>query len=533
MIVKLLLNRWLQVKNTFLNSGAGIKRYRLLSLGALFILPVYIYSRINELFESWSILSDNALLPAAGFVNLSFLGLFALLVFTGTPLSLHLPFVSKDLSLLRSLPLTAADIWAAKFIQGCLINSTLFLYFGLPLLVAFYVNYEISGWFLFIVLLAVIAFLALAYAIANICAIILLTALSAQRAKYITTILVAFLFVALWAGFQLFRFSQLDPISTSFDPQRLEQLAQFNTHSWLDLFPSHWLVNTFSQSAQNHPFGAILRLFPILMLTISAILSSFILTRKFETFQENRPAPTHKHQTGKFIEKKRSPFVALLMKDLNLIMRDAGQFAQSTIFLIMLVVFPFIIYEKNGLQSLFDFHAFASLLLFTAIFAALSTVKLLAIEGKSFYHLKKAPLSNRTLYGVKWFTTYVVFLPVATLALAILSVLSSATLQYFGIFFIILSGILAGAVALGMAIAICFVNFNWDHPRNMLHSGGTLWLMPAIFLFGLIDFLILALGYMMDLFLLSLVLSTGYTIIVFLSGTYIPQIKLETVEWIY
>ncbi|MBD3385953.1 hypothetical protein GF407_13635 [candidate division KSB1 bacterium] len=533
MILKLLLNRGLQIKNTFLDSGSGIKRYRLLSLGVLFILPVYIYAQINQLFKSWSVLSDNALLPATGFVNLSLLGLFALLVFTGIPLSLHLPFVSKDLSLLRSLPLPEADIWAAKFIQGCLINSTLFLYFGLPLLIAFYINYEISAWFLFIVLLAVIAFLALAYAIANICAILLLTALSAQRAKYITTILVAFVFVALWAGFQLFRFSQLDPISTSFNPQRLEQLAQFNTHSWLDLLPSHWLVNIFSQSAQNHPSGAIVRLFPILLVTIPAIMFSFILTRKLKTFQENRPALIHKHQTEKHLEKKRPPFLALLIKDLNLIIRDARQFAQSIIFLIMLMVFPFIIYEKNDLLSLFDFHAFASLLLFTAIFAALSTVKLLAIERKSFYHLKKAPLASQTLFGAKWFTTYATFLPVATLALAILSVLSSAPLQFFGIFFIILNGILAGAVALGMVVAIYFVNFNWDHPRNMLHSGGTLWLMLAIILFGSIDFLILALGYMTDLFLLSLLLSTGYAVVVFLSGTYITQKKLEKLEWIY
>ncbi len=511
-------------------------KYRIISLVALLILPIYIYSQLHGLFHAWKAMPEQALLFSLAFLNLSLLGIFALLIFSGIPLSIHIPFLSKDLPLLSSLPLHRAEIWSAKFIYGFLVNASLFLYFGLPLILAFFISHALPWWSLFFILLAAIAFLALAYAIANIFAILFLALLSANRARYITTMIVALVFISIWAAFQFIRVSRLNPTTATFDANALQWLAEFRNTTWLILLPSHWLTRLIGEMVQNRIVHALQWLFILGATTLTAIAAGFLLSQKLYKYKNGHffpipkketPSPAHK------VSQNRPAVVSVIQKDIKIIIRDVRQFSQNLIFLIMLLILPFIIYEKKDLISIVDYHPFVSLLLFSALFSAISTAKLVAIEGKSFLYLKNAPLSGKALFISKWLVGYAGFLLPAAASLLLLCWLSSVPLVTFLVFLVMIFLMLGKAVATGVAIAAYFVNFDWDHPRNMLQTGGNFWLMLAVIIIVAPDFILLALGHVSDHVVLPMLLALGYALTIFLLGTYITRKKLEKMEWIY
>jgi ABC-2 type transport system permease protein len=514
LILILLKSKVIAFKNSFLYGSTSKKRIRRIGLIFSFLLPIFLIKSYSDLVKSWSL--DTVWM----FGDTKFLLLFVLLFLGGLSLSLHFYFLSSDLDWLRAKPLSSLSILLIKLVEVAIANSLLYIYVGLPFLIALLpVAVNPLGFFLYIVLSS-IAFLILTSSLAGLLSCGIVALFAAKRSQRFTSTVFGLVMIGVWLSLHLGQSGHESGLINQETVARAAQWAQSQSLSWL---PSHWLITgNISWLRGNYGTSLLYAFFLMLLAGIFVILLNRVLVYAWRRPRfDGQFAPVKR---SKLIQ--RSVWLAQWTKEILAFKRDSRMTLQIVLLTVMTAVLPFMVSEYDSYKSLMT--AFI-LIIMSNMMAASFAAMMLPYERQSFWILKSAPLSIRRILFAKQSIAALY----AWMIVSILSVwlvfeqrLSGPIYEWW----ILFAFSHLGAATLGLLSGAWFGDIRWENPNRMLTPGGMLVVMisNALFSLGIIGCWI-SRTWLNSGFLIPLMLWATSTI---WFGTRLSSARLQRQEWL-
>src|SRR5574340_66366 len=222
-MLTLLIPRFYALRNRFTRRapGDGLKTAVLAVLGTGFWAFLFTISfRVLTYFRTVEGLGDLLALRLLSMVLLTF---FSILLFSNVVTSLSTYYLSGELEILHSSPVSIDRIFRAKFFETVLDSSWMTLIYGLPVFIAFGVVFKAGAVYYGGLLLTMVPFVTIPAAVGIIVTMLLVSAFPARRARDVLVLLGLLLFVFLYILFRMLRPEKL------VDPDAFPTLVQYLT----------------------------------------------------------------------------------------------------------------------------------------------------------------------------------------------------------------------------------------------------------------------------------------------------------------
>ena len=135
-------------------------------IGLIFWIGAFvIFSRVLNYFNSVEDFGDILAMKLLSMMVITF---FALLLFSNIINSLSHLYLSRDLPLLHSLPVSSGDIFLSRWINGAFDSSWMVILFSMPIFLSYGIIYSAGAGFYLIAVCAIIILCAMAAGISSI-----------------------------------------------------------------------------------------------------------------------------------------------------------------------------------------------------------------------------------------------------------------------------------------------------------------------------------------------------------------------------
>jgi ABC-2 type transport system permease protein len=422
------------------------------------------------------------------FVALIFLISYSMIFMSSMINGLGTFYLSIDLPLLFTLPLSRWKILSIKFLENWMTSCYLVLLF-LMVFLASYTNsfhFERSH---YAVLIAVLLFLTLSPVALGTAAVTLLIRFFPVRRIHQMVTLLAVVFLG--SLIIVIRMIQPEKLLNPADTDDFVRIMKDLTIPSLHHLPSSWAASVAVNGAGWKIIW--LMLFAVFSLVILAVVLRALYQKAFIYSQESRSLRSQPLQrSAKF--KQRGPVRSIVAKDARIFARDATQWSQLLLLVALIIVY--LVNIKNlaiQLDMVRWVVSFINLGLAGFVLAALSVRFLfpsVSMEGRSFWIIRTIPISFRTLLWCK----YLIYFPPFLLFTESLVYFSNRILQVSDFFlYLSLLNILAVSFALtGLAIGIgaLMPSFKSDNPsRIAVGPGGVLYMLLSFLYLSLMLFI--------------------------------------------
>jgi hypothetical protein len=233
----------------------------------------------------------------------------------------------------------------------------------------------------------------------------------------------------------------------------------------------------------------------------------------------------------------RTTMISVSLRDTKLLIRDFRHLTSIMILVIMMIIFPLIQGGADTYQADEAFLPFIPIVFFSGIISGQLSSRLIPIEGKSFWITMMVPQNWSRIIGGKFILAIVFNLGAIWSAVLVSSIYFHITFHVVVVVLAITFFITMSCSMYGLMIGSLFPNFNWEHPKRMLTSGGTL-LLTGGSLTGVGVWMgVLALIYTvffessMWADVTAIVISSLITAFVLFIGTQLISRKMEYLEW--
>ena len=503
-----LLWPWIQGVSNAWNRGRSQDRIKSLFFAllgtafwiALFVGSLMFFGRLAQEEPFGRILIDKLI----GFVFLIF---FAVLVFSNVVTSLTSYFLSDDLYLLFSAPLSYGRIFVARYIQSMVLSSWMVVLFAMPVFAANGVIYH-APWYYYPWMLAVLfSFLLIPCAVASMITMALVKSVPARKAQDVL-IIVAILFVVIL--YFLFRFLQPEQL---FNPDIFHGFTEF--FATMRTPDSPFLPTTWASAALSAGMsikgistdGTFYLLLTLANGMFAALLGASVAGRiyfnAYSKSQEGRTAriTSLASITSLFnaIIRSRDPKRRqLMLKDVKNFFRETTQWTQLLLLVALVVVYLFN-YKVLHLDRyagitfyLRNLISYLNMILAGFVMSAICVrfvLPAVSLEGRAFWIIRTAPLSMRQFVMAK-FRFHLVPIFLVSEALIIISNVFLKTSGFLMVFSSILMGLVSFAmVAMAIGIGAMFPNFEEKNVARMTTGASSI-----IFMVVSIAFVLMVIG---------------------------------------
>ena len=497
----LLRPKILTFKNRFLASFRKSRTKLLIMtlLGAGFWAIIFIvFQKILLSFRSMEPSGD---LLNSGLLAVMLLALFFTLFISNLLSSFSTFFLSEDLSLILSRPVSLVRLYCARLVETIGYSSWIVLLFAVPFLGAYGWFYGASATFYLALPAALIPFFVIPSAVATLLTMILVNRL-AGRIKNLLILLPIFSAAGLYF---LVRFQRPEHV----DIFSLPGLVQY-IRLWLDIssqsfLPSFWVLESLMPLLKNTPgntgfFLGTLWVTAGATVIIGSRVSQAIFFTSWTKYQESRRVVLSRSPFFayllKIISRPLPPQIqALVIKDFKIFFRDTIQWSQLFLMAILVALYlhSFSVLKFNGGPNFFlqNLVSFVSIGLVGCIAAAISVrFAFLAVsqEGFSFWIIRSSPIQLKTFLWNKFWASLI---PLLLLAEGM--ILSSNLLVRAPLFIMILSSVtlffmMFGIVGLAIGLGAIYPRFKWENPARLaIGLSGTLFLiLGMLFVVGVL-----------------------------------------------
>ncbi|MFZ5515807.1 MAG: putative ABC transporter permease subunit [Candidatus Zhuqueibacterota bacterium] len=496
----LLLNVKFAILLNGFRRGPAKKRFR--KFAALIGGCVIFFLIYKWIFEIFTVLGEDSGLGMTLMNNslaVIFFGFFIFLFASGITISIHYLFISSDLPLLMTMPISNQTIFSFKLIEAIFANSTFFFFLGMPTFIAFGLMNH-AGWLYYpLMLINAFCFLATPITLSFLGALLVIRLIPPARAKEFMSILLGAVSLGIWLALQLVRASQFDRSSSDFNPKSIERLEHISRTAWLNLLPSTWAAKSLAGFA--HGNFALIRdnFLPLLALTALMVYASIALSRaafknglisnnqsvtiKKKSRAKQEPATRHSFAETLFS----GPAASMLLRDTKLFTRDSRQLVNLLMFTAMMIVFPLIQRPENMDPAFSVYFPYMFIFLFNAIIAAQISSRLIPIEAGSFWITRLLPQSPFRLLSGKLLVAFLFNTLLAWIAVITIGIYFHHPFRITVLALVISLAISGALSAHGLFFGVSFANFSWDHPKRMIkQSGSFLMSISSMVLIGII-----------------------------------------------
>jgi ABC-2 type transport system permease protein len=518
-LISLLRPRLLSFKNGSAFQTAGRRRIRYLlfaGIGLAFWVGAFlIFYRVLTYFQGVEEFGD---ILARKLLSMVLLTFFSLLLFSSAIASLSKLYLSRDLILVHSLPVSGGKIFLARWLESTVDSSWMVIIFSLPVFLSYGIVYQAGPFFYMTAGMALLPLCLIASSLSALAVVIPAVLLPAGRIRTVFVFFGLLMIMALILVFRLMRPERL------VNPETFATLVLYLREMGTPgspLLPTTWAVDSLNAALSGLKGEAFFHL-SLVWSCAAALL--FILTwlageiyflgyTKAQT-AANRLFPLRAGLSGnrdRFFERFSGPARAFAVKEFRTFFRDQTQWPQLFLIAALIVVylynFSVLPLEQSLIKTIYLQNILSFLNMGLAAFvltaiAARFVYPAVSCEGDAFWIVRSAPLSLRTFLWVK-FTVY--YLPL--LFLAEVLIVSSNILLQVTPFMMVLSVVtvflmVPGVVSLGVGLGAAYPDFRSENPAQSVTS------------FGGLLFMILAAGFIAAV----IVLEAGPVYAVFMAG---------------
>jgi ABC-2 type transport system permease protein len=518
------------------NLRAGNKRsvwIRLLIFGVIGLLfwvgTFFICYRVLLYFQS---VQDFGNILAMKFLSMLVMTFFALLLFSNIINCLSHLYLSRDLQLLHSFPVSAKDIFFSRWLISTFDSSWMIVLFSLPIFLSYGIIYKAGIFFYLIVLLAVIFMCLIASALSGILVLLGAKILPAGRIRTILIILGVILVLILILVLRLTRPEQL--VNPDSFASAVLYLSSMQTPD-SPLLPTTWITDAITSTLNNRYKNS---LFNIALAGSCAFMFIFLAdiiaqAAYFRGFSKSQTTPRRLFAPVKyknlywenllnFLPRAAKAFA---IKEIRTFFRDSTQWPQlflmGALVAVYLYNFSVLPLDKSPiktvyLQNLFSFLNMGLAAFVLAAIAARFVFPAVSMEGAAFWIVQAAPVSLKTFLWIKFFLYYIPLIIMAEL----LIVASNLLLQV-SPFMMVLSSttifcLVPAVVSLGIGLGAVYPNFQSENPAQVVTSFGGL-------LFMIICFVLIA---------AVVILEAGPVYYIFMAGMRNQNLALWQIVWL-
>lgn len=534
------------------NFKKRMRKFFALVGGAVFFIFIYIWA-----FDLLTVLANNAQIEMALIDNaimIIFLAFFIFLLASGITISIHYLFISTDLPLLMSSPISDNTIFTFKLTEAIFANSSFFLFIGLPTFVAYGVVTQ-AHWFYYpLMLVNALCFLVIPVSISFLGALLIVRIIPASRARELMAVLLAVVSLGIWLALQIVRVSAFDRSSPDFNPDSIEQLGQISQQLFFNILPSSWAAKALTGLARADFTLIVFNFLPLLLFAGCIFYVCIKLSKNaFEKGlinSEQAVTVRKKNKAGKkraiaphnFAELFSGITGSIFLRDFRLFVRDSRQLTNMLMFAAMMIILP-LIQNPDRYDSVFSmYQPYLFIVLFSAIVAAQLSSRLIPMEAKSFWITKLMPQSGLRIIWGKFLLCFSFSTILSWLAVIIISTYYGHPLRIKILALIATLAVSAALSSIGLLLGINFSRFDWDHPKRMLSSSGGLLLSLSTFVtIGVVGGIVALIYFIGGLLQLSpQFLDLAAVVAVIITVTFLVNIinftsarKFESMEWLF
>ncbi len=494
-ILILLKYRWAAVKN---GSFDGKKRWRwsgIIFLASLFVFGDYwFFFRIIRYLVDLPFQVGEELIVQL--INLVFITLFFMVMFSSLIVSLSIFYLSRDLELLHSMPVSSKSLITVRFGQ-CLIHSSwMVLLFSFPMFVAYGNFFQVTWSFYAYFILNMLPFIAIPCLIAIQGIMCLMKYFPTHKIHQVLSLLgLVFLvgtvvYLRFLSQDKFFGQDVSDEMIIAFVETLKAPDYAFLPSSWITQSITGWV-------AGEREIPVMIWATALILFFLFIKLSSRIYFSSWCSVQEVRSAPLG----GNARETKRKPLLnwlplsqiwkTLLAKDFKVFIRDPEQWSQLFILCALVCVYIFnIMHLPLENRVLRDVVSVLNVGLVGFVMAALISRFVYSspsIEGKSFWSIYSKPVSMRGFIACKFW----MFFPALLVIAELLVVASNRLLEVddyvmnvsiIGVFLLTL-----GLTGLGLGLGSLYPKFDYENISEISsNAGGVVYMTFALSFIGLI-----------------------------------------------
>lgn len=496
MLVHLIKNKLRILFNHFRKGDRRSRLRILIVIAAWGTFIRFLYPGLYAIFTSIISTPELGEIVAVKVLAIALFGLFVALLLSGVTICIHTLFISQDIPLLLSSPISRRSLFIFKVVESTFSNSSIFLMLGIPILIAFGAAMHAGIPYYVLMLLIAAIFLFIPTSFAAMVSLLVVWIVPVKRAREVMSTILALVFVAIWAGMQLMRSSFFgDPGSV--DPQELAQLSAVAHHPLFLYFPSGWMAKSLMALAEGDWRSLLMGVFILAVFTGGMLLVSIALVenvyyRGVAGGEAIWTARTRRKKTISptvSVEKEgpRSQVALLLIKDFRLLRRDLPQFMQFFMFAVMMVVMAIVFHRDMDGSTLSLAESLISYL-FIWFFSAMSTAalatRLIPLEGKAFYLAKISPQPESRIVTAKLMLSWIMGFAVAMVGVIVVTILFSHSLFHLLVALLVALAICLGISGIGVAIGAACAKYDWDNPKRMVTTVGGLLagILPSFYL---------------------------------------------------
>ncbi len=487
-ILTLLRPRIWSVKNRGLSKGGLFKFFLLGTIGALFWSGLFVVSmRVLKYFQS---IEEIGNIISYKLLSMILITSFALLIFSSILTSLSKLYLSRDLNLVHSMPVSGYKIFIARWIDSTTESSWMVIVYILPVLIAYGITYKGGLFFYFSIFTSLVSLSVIASAISSVLIMLTVLLVPANRMKTIFIFLGTLLFMFLYIAIRLLRPELL--VDPDVFITALVYIRNIQTPE------SPYLASTWAYDAIKAAISGDMRegFFHILLSWSCAVSLFYLITIVAESIYFKGYSKTQTAQIRIFKSDKAGYFFlnflpnhirAFAVKEIKTFFRDQSQWSQLFLIagLVVIYVYNFKVLpvEKTQMPTIYLQNLLAFLNMGLALFVLTAVTARFAypavsMEKDAFWIVKTAPVPLKIFLWTKFFIYYLPLLILTEILIVATNIFLNVTpfmmiLSTVTVFFLV-----PGIVSMGIGFGAAYPDFKAENPvQTVTGYGGILFMM--------------------------------------------------------
>ena len=455
----------------------------LLFWGGIFAVSLRVLGYFKEIAELGDILAHKLL-------SMVLLTFFFLLVFSSILTSLSKLYLSRDLSLVHSIPVPSYKIFIGRWIESTVDSSWMVIVYTLPVFISYGIVYQAGLLFYINIIMTILSLSIIASGISSVLVITTVNFLPPNRIRSIFIFFGLCFFLVLFFAFRFLRPERLvDPETFA---TALVYLKALKTPA-PPYLPSTWAFDSMKallhgnitegmfHTALSWSFSGVM-VFMVIIIAEAIYFKGLSKTRTAQVRLFN-----YRESSSLFFKFLSRPVRAFAVKEVRTFFRDQTQWSQLFLIAALVVIYVYnfnvlplekapikTVYFQNLLSFLNMGLAGFVLTAVTARFAypAVST------EKEGFWLVKSVPIPLKNYLWIKFFIYFLPLLILTEILIVATNILLKVAPFMMGLSITNIFFMVPGVVAMGIGFGAAYPDFKSENPAQTVTSfGGLLFMM--------------------------------------------------------
>lgn len=502
-VVTLLRPRVFSFKNKGLfknDRGRRVKLFLFGTIGICFWGGIFAVSlRVLIYFKEISELGD---ILAHKLLSMILLTFFSLLIFSSILTAISKLYLSRDLSLVHSMPVSSFKIFIARWIESTIDSSWMVIVYTLPIFISYGIVYQAGFFFYWDMIMVILSLAVIASSTSVILVVLVVNFVPANRMRNMSIFFGLCLFLILFFAFRFLQPERLvDPevFSTT-----LVYLKSLKTPA-PPYLPSTWAYDSLKAALSGHIqqgmfHTALSWTWAGVMVFMAIILADAVYFKGLSKAHTAQVRLFRNRFSGiRFQGFLPGPVRAFITKEIRTFFRDQTQWSQLFLIAALVVLYLYnfnaLPLEKTPIKTVYlqNLLSFLNMGLAGFVLTAITArfaYPAVSIEGEAFWLVKSAPIALRSYLWIKFFIYFLPLLILTEILIIATNILLKVTPFMMALSTVTIFFLVPGVVAMGIGFGAAYPDFKADNPAQTVTSfGGILFMMVCAGYIGAVIFI--------------------------------------------